>query len=289
MGALNPTSESNFGARNLDATDARPLGRPSFRPSDIWKAPLHTLPFQDEVVYQYLPLSPEMDVLEIGPGSGFTAFRLARRVRHMMLLDIAEANIERLQENVKSVPNLTFFSADACTPGLAQLVRSQFDAIFALQTFNAAMGGCLGNLATVLRPGGHLLRQFSNHQPSIPPFNTSFRTRDELDKLLHEAGFRSWDLYALRLRPLARAMYRAYSFLQRFGPPPHTPGSQERAITYERSRLFRNQGRLARYKIVFHIAWAVLFASLRLGGDCFERLPLGADILNQNLLLLAHR
>src|SRR5258708_36464084 len=71
--------------------------RPAFRPSDIFKAPLHDFPIRDEILYQYLPLSPDMDVLEVGPGSGVTAFRVARRLRSLTLLDIAAANIAHLR------------------------------------------------------------------------------------------------------------------------------------------------------------------------------------------------
>ena len=47
--------------------------RPSARLSDLWKAPLHDFPIRDEILYQYLPLARDMDVLEVGPGSGVTA------------------------------------------------------------------------------------------------------------------------------------------------------------------------------------------------------------------------
>lgn len=67
---------------------ARPA-RPPARWSDLWKAPLHDFPLRDEILFQFLPLSREMDVLEIGPGSGFTAFRISRMVRHVTLVDVA--------------------------------------------------------------------------------------------------------------------------------------------------------------------------------------------------------
>jgi GNAT acetyltransferase-like protein len=55
--------------------------RPSYPWSDLWRAPLHHFPIRDEIIHQCLPLRSDMDVLEIGPGAGFTAFRVARRVR----------------------------------------------------------------------------------------------------------------------------------------------------------------------------------------------------------------
>ncbi len=137
MIASNETIRNTAQPRGLEASPARPLRRPSFRLSDIWKAPLHGFPIQDEVVYQYLPLSEEMDVLEIGPGSGFTAFRLARRVRSLTILDVTKENIARLRDTLKPIPNLTFVRADVCAPGLSQVVRSRFDAIVGVQVFDS--------------------------------------------------------------------------------------------------------------------------------------------------------
>src|SRR2546428_5928953 len=82
--------------------------RPSFRLSDIYKAPLHDFPIRDEILYQYLPLSPDMDVLEVGPGSGVTAFRVACRLRSLTLLDIAAANLAHLRVALGSQDNLSF-------------------------------------------------------------------------------------------------------------------------------------------------------------------------------------
>src|SRR6202158_613126 len=59
-----------------EASDNRAIRRPSFGLTDIWKSPLNDFPIRDEILYQYLPFSRDMDVLEIGPGSGFTAYWL---------------------------------------------------------------------------------------------------------------------------------------------------------------------------------------------------------------------
>src|SRR5579872_3259743 len=41
--------------------------RPSFRWSDLGRAPLHDFPIRDEILLSYFPLSGEMEMLEIGP------------------------------------------------------------------------------------------------------------------------------------------------------------------------------------------------------------------------------
>ncbi len=266
--------------------------RPSFCWSDIWKAPLHDFPIRDEVLYQYLPLSPDMDVLEIGPGSGFSAFRLARQVRHLTSVDIAAYNIEQLRHALKEIPNIRFVCADVCTLRLGGSVGAQFDAAFALEVFELLPdpGTCLRNLAEVMRPGGYLLIQFPNYPPPRNPGTTYFRTREELDRLLERAGFESWELYALKLRAHAEVLFRTFherplKLYRRLRDGNESASPQ----TYERTWAFQHRKRLERYKCLLHGAWTALFAGMRLGGDCFERTLLRDQILNHNLLCLARR
>ena len=264
--------------------------RPSFRWSDIWNAPLHDFPIRDEILYQYLPLFADMRVLEVGPGSGFTAFRLARQVRHLTLLDAAAANIDQLRGVLKQLPNVDFICADACAPGLAESVGTQFDAVFALEVFEylPAPEQCLRNLSGLLRRGGHLLIQFPNYPPPKNPGVTFFPKRADLDRMFRAAGFQKWAVYALNLRPYADGLYREFherpiQLLRRLR---HGRGNGC-PQTYDASWAFQHQKILEPCKFLVHGAWTVLSAALRMGGDCFERSPLGDEILNRNLLVLA--
>src|SRR5207253_659448 len=85
----------------------------SFRWSDVFDAPLHDFPIRDEILCQYLPLAAGADVLEVGPGSGFTAFRLARRVGRVTLLDVAPRAVDELRTTLGNIPNLQFVCAAA--------------------------------------------------------------------------------------------------------------------------------------------------------------------------------
>ena len=158
--------------------------RPSFRLSDIHRAPLHDFPIRDEILYQYLPFSPEMDVLEVGPGSGFTAFRLAREIRSLTLLDVAPGNIAQLRSHLADIQNLTLVCADICKPDLVAELGRSFDAIYALEVFEYMQDpeACMRNLAGLLRPGGHLLLEFPNYPPPQSPGMTYFNTKAELDR-----------------------------------------------------------------------------------------------------------
>ena len=284
--------ESARPGRDACGGDAGTLRRPRFRWSDLWKAPLHDFPMRDEILYQYLPLSPAMRVIEVGPGSGFTAFRLSRHVERLTLVDIASDNVRALQQHLASRSNVRVACADVCRPGLAGVVGSGFDTAFALEVFELLPdpGACLDNFAAVLREGGTLMVQFPNYPPPKHKGLTYFRTRDELDALLGAAGFRDWDVFALTLRPHAAVLYhelherplRAY----RRWRARNTDGMSR---SYDGTWAFRQRGRLEPYKAFLHAYWTALFAAARLGGACFARQRLEGEILGRNLLLVARR
>jgi SAM-dependent methyltransferase len=275
-----------------DGAKPRPLRRPSFRLSDLWTAPLHDLPIRDEIIYQYLPLSPAMKVLEVGPGSGFTAFRLSRHVQELTLVEISFYNATRLKGALEKIPNLRFICADVAGPGLGEVIAGRFNAIYGMEMFEYVSdpGMCLKNFGTLLRPGGTLLLEFPNYPPEKSPGITCFRERKEIDRWMRAAGFQSWEVYALRLRPWARLMFdlfheRPIRFYRRW----RDRGRNGKPMIYEQTWAFQNKSEGGWRKAGLHLLWSVLFAAMRLGGDCFERLPLGEDILHHDLLLVAHR
>jgi SAM-dependent methyltransferase len=260
--------------------------------SDIVKAPLHDFPIRDEILYQDLPLSANMDCLEVGPGSGITAFRLARGVRTLTLVDVAAGNVAQLRHALRDRANVRLVCADVCKPGLRARLGQTFDAVYALEVFELLPdpGTCLENLAQVLRPGGRLLLQFPNYPPAQSPGMTHFRTRAEFNALIEAAGFARWEIHALRLRPFAAALYqqlherpiRAYRRRRR-------NLVENRPLVYDESWAFRHGRHLEPLKYLLHSGWAALAVVMRLGGRVFEHLELGDDILNRNLVVRARR
>ncbi len=183
----------------------------SERWSDVVDAPLHDFPIRDEILFQYLPLAPGADILEVGPGSGFTAFRLARHLGHITLLDVALRAIEDLRRTLSDQPNIRFVCADVTAPGLAEDLGRKYDAAFGLDMFEYVKdpGACLKNLAAALRTGGELFLTFPNVPPPVGDGVTWFSDLGALESLLREAGFSSWRIFAVRPRRFAAAVYAA--------------------------------------------------------------------------------
>jgi SAM-dependent methyltransferase len=266
--------------------------RPSFRISDVWKAPLHDFPIRDEILYQCLPLSADLDILEIGPGSGFTAFRMSREVRHVSLLDVSAGTIHQLESRLQDIPNLSFFCADLCAPGLKSIVKKEFDAVFGLAVLDLLPDPATGlkNLAELLSRGGRLMMQFPNYPPPKARGITFFQKRRELDDLLEAAGFKAWNVFALRLRPHAGFIFeqfherplRAARWLRGHN-------GNQKPLIYEATWAFQKSQKLETLKYLVHMGWMACLGAVHSGGDAFELLPLGKEILNYNLLLLAER
>jgi SAM-dependent methyltransferase len=265
--------------------------RPPFHWSDMWKAPLHDLPMRDEIIFQYLPLSSDVSVLEVGPGAGFTAFRLAPQVRYITLLDIASQTIMQLRKKLASVPNLKAICADACSPDLATTVGGPFDVVVSLDMFQFVGNpqGCLRNFASVLAPGGRLLLQWPNYPLQKTKAVTYIRSKRELQGMVESAGFTQWTVHALHLRPFASVLYREFherplTLYRRLRGHNGVDAPQN----FDQTWTFQRGQKLERCKWILHLSWAGLIFTMRLGGDCFQRDPLG-EALDGNLLLLAQR
>lgn len=266
--------------------------RPSFRVSDIWRTPLHDFPMRDEILYQWLPLTSTARILEIGSGSGFTAFRLSRQVAQVTSVDIAAQNVKRLQETYDGAPNLDFVCADVSSSGFPDEVPGQFDVVFGLDFFEYVVDPrtCIENLAAAVRPGGFLLLQWPNYPPARSGGVTYIPTYAELSDLLATSGLCTWQTFALQLRPHAAALFRflhesPLRYLRRLrrSDGKHLPQ------VFDDTWAFQRGQRLESYKALIHAYWAALSAAMRIGGNCFKRKRLDGGSLECNLLLLARR
>jgi SAM-dependent methyltransferase len=264
--------------------------RPGFRWNDVVASPLHDFPIRDEILFQCMPPTPRSDVLEVGPGAGFTAFRLARRVRHITLVDVAPRAVEELRRALGHVPNLEVVCADLTAPDLAVRLERRFDAAFGLDSFEYMKdpAACLRNLASVLRPGGALFLTFPNTPPPAGDGVTWFTDLNVLETMLEQAGFTSWRIEAVRPRRFAAATYallhewplRVFRRLR--------PGDRAaRPQVYEATWAFEHRRPLVKLKIALHLYWLVVDGVMRLGGKVFHVERVGDQPLGRQLVVRA--
>jgi 2-polyprenyl-3-methyl-5-hydroxy-6-metoxy-1,4-benzoquinol methylase len=282
--------QDKVGLRQNERPGGRTFRRPPFHLSDIWKAPLNDFPIRDEILYQYLPLSKNMDVLEIGPGSGLTAFRLARQVRSLTLMDVAAKSVARLSKRLQSLANVSCVCADPGGSPFAPELKREFDVVFGLDVFEYVVdpAACLQNVAQMLRPSGELFLTFPNVSPPAGDGVTYFTNLTQLTDMLRRAEFRQWAIFAVRLRPLAELVYsvahqfplRVYRRLRRGNP-------NGRPHTYEETWSFRQLESCERFRMPLHVLWYLLGHAMRLRGDIFAAEVAVNRILGRQLVIHA--
>jgi SAM-dependent methyltransferase len=265
--------------------------RPAFAWCDVFQAPLHDYPIRDEILYQYLPLPSSSHVLELGPGSGFTASRLSRHVEHLTLVDIAPRAVAELRRTFRGTPNIEVRCADLSRSGLAERLDRDFDAAFGLDMLEYVRDPrvCLKNVAEVLRPNGELLLTLPNVPPPLGDGVTYFAERAELEDLLAAAGFGKWTIFAVKLRPVAAFVHTVLHEAPLAAYRAMRPRQTALPQIYEETWAFQQRSRLTPLKAPLHLYWALLDRLLRLGGDVFESRQLDQRLHGHQLVIKATR
>ncbi len=268
------------------------------RPRTSWalltQAPLHDFPVRDEILFQYLRLQPEMDVAEVGLGTGFTSCWLAGQARSYTGIDVSTATVERLRIELQHLRNAEFVCADMAKPDVPSLVKKRFDVVYGLDVFEYVPKPdiCLKNLANILEPGGTMLLSYPNVPPPRGDGVTWFDQKATLEALIAAAGFRRWEIAELRLRSWANkvfvllhewpiGLYRNRHRAER--------ATEDRPQIYEDTWAFQKGQRLNRYRPILHGSWAVLGSLMRLFGPVYETVEVssGQSMLGRQLLIRA--
>lgn len=103
-------------------------------------------------------LTAEMNVLEIGCGTGSTALRLAPFTRRLLATDVSAGMIAIAREKLAAepIPQLAFALADADAPAIGP---GDYDAVLAFNLLHLVsdLDGALASAVQALRPGGLLI------------------------------------------------------------------------------------------------------------------------------------
>lgn len=261
------------------------------RTGSAGRAPLHDFPLRDAILMQFSSLPRRLAgaragaaprLLEIGPGSGYTAHHLSGWPVDLTLIEQARAVAARLDQHFQRptpgrAGSVRCFQADACQPGLAARLRQagladRYEFAYALDMFEYARqpAVCLANAASLLEPGGELFLTFPNQLPPRGDGVTRFLSLAAPNLMLGQAGFRRWQVFRVRLRPWAAVLYKTaheapmWAYRRLRGPAP-----AERPQTYDGTWAFQQSVRLERHAAALEAAWRILGAALRAGGPCF--------------------
>jgi 2-polyprenyl-3-methyl-5-hydroxy-6-metoxy-1,4-benzoquinol methylase len=268
----------------------RDLRRSASRWRDIWKAPLHDFPIRDEILCHYLSFSPDMNVLEIGPGSGFTAFWLSRLVAEMTIVDVTPEVVADLRQQLQSSSNLHYGSVNLAHNELVLRIGRRFDVAFALDVFEYVEDPEFGlrNLADVLLPNGQLFLSFPNVMPPEGDGVTYFRSRQDVETLIEKAGFRRWQIFSVRQSKFSAVIYQVlHNWPLEILRAVRKSSHDGRPQTYESTWAFKKRAQLSRTKFLLHLYWTFLGWFLRLGGPVFTTEPPCDDLLGRQLVIHA--
>ncbi len=126
----------------------------------LLRIPLRALIFSPRQLVALLRLEPGHSVLEIGPGPGYFSAAVARAIPagRLALLDLQREMLRKARRQVRR-PGLA--NVDFTVGSASQLPyrRASFDRAFLVAVLGEVpdAGGCVREIARVLRPGGRLV------------------------------------------------------------------------------------------------------------------------------------
>lgn len=138
-----------------------------------------------ETVAGRLPVKPDAQVLEIGPGSGYYSVEAARRIPdgHLTLLDIQPAMLQKAAAKLKAA-GIDHFDTRQADGQALPFDDETFDAIFMVTVFGEIEGRAsfLAEAHRVLKPDGVL--SITEHHP-----DPDFEPAASVAKSLSDFGF----------------------------------------------------------------------------------------------------
>ncbi len=121
-------------------------------------------PIADEDAYRvkldvtHALMTPEMELLEFGCGTGGTAIRHAPHVRHIRAIDFSEAMLEKARDQARraGVENVTFERADIVTLAVPD---AHYDMVLGLSILHLLKDpdAVIAKVFGMLKPGGYFV------------------------------------------------------------------------------------------------------------------------------------
>ena len=109
-----------------------------------------------------------------------------------------------------------------------------------------------------------------------------------LENLLRQADFRSWQVFVVQMHPYAAQVYRVLHHwpLHLYRKLRSGHGTVQPQI-YSDTWAFQNHRKLLRYKIALHLVWAALGQVIRFGGEIFAAGSARDGILGRQIVIQA--
>jgi len=242
-------------------------------------APIHDYPIRDEILWQFGPKMDGLEILEIGPGSGYTAWKLAPRVEQMVVADIS---------SLPRIDRVLSYQADFTKPGAVRCL-GKFDVIYSLDMLECIENGrflesstpVFQNVKECLKPGGQALITFPNHKK----FPNYYDTLDQLIYEMRVAGiaYNQFRITTVELRGWAQFWYRwghdvPMGILRDLR-------KAESGMNYEQTWAFKKRNKLERFKPIIHGYWAILNGIIKLGGPVYRQKQIKGEILGKQILI----
>jgi ubiquinone/menaquinone biosynthesis C-methylase UbiE len=150
-------------------------------------------------IQEKIPISPDMDVLEVGCGTGLLTFRLQPHVKTITAIDSSEGMLDVLKRKLqeKGISNVTTRIMDLET---AEDWGGPYDLVVSSMTLHhiSDISRLLHNLSSVLRPDGYLCIADLDKECGKFHRNGEVVPHDGFDRVIMKREFGNAGLYNIR-------------------------------------------------------------------------------------------
>lgn len=154
------------------------------------RIPYTGLTYKHGLLLSHIAFGKGDSVAEIGVGTGYSCFKLARRVAFVLGIDISRELIELLNEAASSQSNMKFIRSDVSAEEPPEQYRDKMDVVYSIDTLNYVPSPerFFRYVALLLKPGGRAFVSFPNEPREKMEGVTNFEKLDELDSCIASSG-----------------------------------------------------------------------------------------------------